>query len=165
MSQERINKLLEETIKEVKSLGIPCSEEISPNVKINSRATSRFGCCVRYGSVEYRIELSKVMLQAADKLIKGTLAHEILHTCLGCMNHQKLWQTYANQMNEAFGYDIKRTSSAAEKGVQLHIKYKHMVVCPNCGQQFPKSRSTNVTRHPEEYSCGNCGHSGLRLEY
>ena len=55
--------------------------------------------------------------------LKNTIIHELLHTCVGCMNHKAKWKFYADKVNRAYGYDdIKRTSTADEKGVKEVIR-------------------------------------------
>ena len=75
----RYNKLLQEVILEAKRLNIPISQNIDPNVIINTRA-KRFGRCSRK-SDKFIIELSSIFEKAEDKMAKQTLAHEICHTC------------------------------------------------------------------------------------
>jgi len=102
----RYNKLLQEVILEAKQLNIPISQNIDPNVIINTRA-KRFGRCSRR-SDKFIIEISSVFDKAEDKMAKQTLVHEILHTCPDSMNHQALWKSHVSKMNRAYGYKIKK---------------------------------------------------------
>ena len=61
MSPERINELLAEVIEQARALGIPVSEDIVPEVRLNRRATGRFGCCIRRAGI-YTIELSERLI-------------------------------------------------------------------------------------------------------
>lgn len=99
--------LLVRVLAEAKSLGIPVSREIDPHVAVNTRARTRFGRCIRR-SGRFTIELSERMLEAPERSCRQTLAHEVLHTCPGCQNHQVRWKSYAARMNAAFGYAIGR---------------------------------------------------------
>ena len=92
----RYNKLLQEVILEAKQLNIPISQNIDPNVIINTRA-KRFGKCSRKDD-KFLIELSSVFDQAEDKMAKQTLVHEVLHTCPDCMNHQALWKSHVSKV-------------------------------------------------------------------
>ena len=68
----------------------------------------------------FEIEVSRFLLDEAgcsEKIVKGVLAHEVLHTCRDCYEHGMLWKSYAGQMNKAYGYQIKRVNSFAEMGM------------------------------------------------
>ena len=90
------------------------------NFEINYRAKSRWGQCQRKGS-GYYINISDRLLQddVPIKALKDTIIHEILHTCNGCMNHGTTWKNYADKVNKAYGYNIKRCTSAEEKGFDM----------------------------------------------
>ena len=79
-----VDLLLQKVIAQAKALNIPVSEHINPSVRINKRATGRFGACFankRNGT--FLIEISDVLLTAHPKACCQTLAHEVLHTCYG----------------------------------------------------------------------------------
>ena len=150
MSPEEI---LAAVIKEAKSLGIPVSDKIVPEVRINRRAVSRFGsCAMRYDGW---IELSERLLGADETARRRTLAHEVLHTCRGCRGHGKRWKGYAERMNSAFGYGISRTGSYEKAGIEPPPA-KYMVVCTSCGTEFPRMKRSKLVDHPERYRC-RCG--------
>jgi len=115
----RYNKLLQEVILEAKQLNIPISSNIDPNVIINTRA-KRFGRCSRK-SDKYIIEISSIFDKAEDKMAKQTLAHEICHTAPDCLNHQAKWKSHISKMNRAYGYNISRTNSCENIGVEMEI--------------------------------------------
>ena len=48
--------LLARVIEQARGLRIPISERIDPHVRVNRRAVTRFGCCVKQGE-RYTIEL------------------------------------------------------------------------------------------------------------
>ena len=100
--QERVDGLLAQAIRQARAVGAPVAAGIEPHVKLNRRATGRFGCCIRRGSV-YIIELAARMLAAEDRMILQTLSHEVLHTCPGCANHGPRWKNWAARMNRAYG--------------------------------------------------------------
>ncbi len=158
---ERFNKLLQEAIEEAKQIKIPISNNINKNVKVNDRAKGRFGRCEKHGS-EYIIELSLFMNQAQDDAIKQTIAHEILHTCDNCMNHQKLWKMYASMMNREYGYDITRTHSCDSLGISMQKSIKYTIECQNCGIQWHRQKMSKLIKHLERYKCSKCS-SKLKL--
>lgn len=147
--------LLQTVLEEARALQIPVSGRIDPHVQINRRAVTRFGCCICQGT-DYRIQLTEGLLQAPEASCRETLAHEVLHTCPGCRNHGTLWKEYARQMNCAYGYHISRTSCGEVLGVAITKPVRHLLVCQRCGQEFPRSRATKLTQHPERYRC-KCG--------
>jgi len=155
------NLLLAVVIQQAKALNIPVSAQIDPQVQLNCRATTRFGCChCRNG--RFTIELSARLLDAPELSCLQTLAHEVLHTCPGCRNHGPLWKGYAARMNAAYGYAISRTGSCEALGIPDTRPVRHMVVCQRCGREFPRARESAMTRHPERYRC-RCGGTLKRL--
>ena len=126
---------------------------------VNTRAQSRWGQCksLRNRSA-FEINISSRLLadDSSDEGLKNTIIHELLHTCDGGDEHKGAWKYLANKVNNAYGYNIKRTSSSEEKGVEPVIK-PYSVRCEKCGRIVSKSRITNLIRHPEEYRCGVCG--------
>lgn len=155
MDQEQVDGLLARVIGQARALGIPTAENIRPQVKLNSRAKSRFGCCIRTGG-EYLIELSKRLLEAEEGAVMQTLAHEVLHTCPGCANHGPRWKGWAAKMNEAYGYAISRTDSPERLGLPREGPARYLLVCTKCGAELGRSRRTAVVEHPERYRC-RCG--------
>lgn len=116
----RLNKLLKIVIDQVRSCKIPISRNIDPQVKINTRAKKRYGACQmvnRNGRKKYTIQISSRLYGSDDKTIQGVIAHELLHTCKGAMNHGEKWKRYAAIMNSKYGYNIKRVSSLEEMGL------------------------------------------------
>ena len=119
VNKERLDILLQEVIQEARALKIPVSSTIEKNVIVNGRPKKRFGCC-RKSRNGFEIEVSRFLLDEAgcsEKIVKGVLAHEVLHTCRDCYEHGMLWKSYAGQMNKAYGYQIKRVNSFAEMGM------------------------------------------------
>lgn len=154
--------LLARAVEQARALGIPVSARISPRVAVNRRAVTRFGCCIRRGG-EYVIELSERLLEAEERACMQTLAHEVLHTCPGCRNHGPRWKGYAARMNAAYGYEIARTDTCQRLGVEDTRTIRHLVVCTQCGRQFPRTRLSTLVAHPERYRCA-CGGT-LRRAY
>ena len=93
-----------------------------------------------------------------DKMAKQTLAHEILHTCPDCLNHQTQWKSHVNKMNRAYGYKIERTNSCQNIGVERDISKnaKYIIECQKCHTKGYKDRISGVIRNPEKYHC-KCG--------
>ena len=139
------------------------------NIKVNTRAQKRWGRCKRvptpYG-ISYEIEISSSLLSddLDDEPAENTMIHELLHSVDGCMNHGAKWKSLADKVKKKYGYDIKRCTSAEEKGVDTSVKAKHKIVCTKCGHVGYRMRESKVTKHPEWFACGVCG-GNLKLEY
>lgn len=147
--------LLVQVAEQARALGIPISRQICPHVQVNRRAVSRFGCCyLREGS--YVIELAEGLLTGPEAACRQTLAHELLHTCPGCQNHGPLWRSYAQRMNQAYGYRIARTDTCQALGLPEQAPVRHLVVCRACGREFRRTRASALVLHPERYRC-RCG--------
>lgn len=127
---------------------------------INTRSLRRWGQC-RYRNGSYTINISCRLLEESvpREILKQTVLHEILHTCKNCMNHKTEWKAVANQVNRAYGYNIKRCTSAEELGlqeVQVKKSYKHLFQCACCGNEIPRFRESNFTRNYTHYRCALC---------
>lgn len=154
-----INNWLKDVMEEARSLGIPLSDRIDNQVLINGRAKKRLGCC-RMKDGSFRIEVSSLILEGGKPAVKEILAHEILHTCPGCQNHSSLWKAYGNQMNQAFGYQIRRTISASLLGIQeqaiIERPARYIITCLSCGTVFRRQRKSPLVTRTHRYRC-RCG--------
>lgn len=102
--------------RELEALGIVCGSVQA--FRVNTRAKRRWGLCkILPGG--YQIEIAAVLLREDIPLasLKDTIIHELLHTCPGCANHGAQWKALADKVNRAYGYNIRRLASPAEKGV------------------------------------------------
>lgn len=158
--QNTINNLLQDIIAEAKTLNIPIGN-IDPIVTINTRATKRLGQCSKRGE-KYYIQISSFIITEDKKALKETLAHEVLHTAYGCMNHGETWKKYANIMNRKYGYDITRTKNIASLGTLGIIKpvtnhlTNYTIKCQGCGQVIHRHRKSKLITHTHLYRCGKC---------
>ncbi len=160
MKQQELNKLLQDVISECKAIRLPVSNYIEPEVLINKRAKKRFGAC-RKTEKGFIIEISEFMLDAEPEHIKNTLAHEVLHTCIGCQNHGKKWKGMARAMNDQYGYKITTTSSFEKMGLkkpqeEQNKKYNYMIQCQSCGKIIYRQRKSKLITHTNHYRC-TCG--------
>ena len=162
MTQECIDGLLALAIAQARAVKIPVSGEIDPHVRLNRRARTRFGCCVRRDG-RYTIELSaQLAREGSEDAVLQVLAHEVLHTCYGCSNHGARWKGYAQRMNAAYGCHISRTDNFAELGLEDNRPVRYYVVCQRCGRRIPRMKRSPLVDHPERYRC-TCG-GPLRVE-
>ena len=156
MTQEEIDKLLSRVIAQARAVKIPVSDRICPQVRLNRRARTRFGCCIRKGG-EYIIELSaRLARDGSENAVLQVLAHEALHTCYGCSNHGARWKGYAARMNAACGYHISRTDKFEDLGLADDRPARYWVVCTECGLRIPRMKRSALVDHPERYRC-RCG--------
>ncbi len=155
------NALLETVAAEAKALGIPVSSGILPEVLINTRAKTRFGRCIILPNGNCQIELSGRVVAAGERACKTVLAHEVLHSCKGCRNHQARWKAYARRMNDAYGYDIQRTHSPEALGVLNDTPCRYQLRCQRCGAVLTRMKKSPLVRQPDRYRC-RCG-GPLRL--
>lgn len=146
-------------------VGVPYSKNIL-EWKINTRAKSRWGQCKK--TIDgYIIEVSVDLLNEENDVegLKNTIIHELIHTCDGCNNHGTLWKMYAAMVNSAYGYNIKRSSTCEEKGVNYEVRKKsnakYVLECSECHQQFYYQRTCFAVKHPEFCSHKGC-HGNLK---
>lgn len=154
--------LLGQVMEQAKALKIPFSPLVVPQVVINRRAATRFGCC-RWTGGKYVIEIAERIAQGDRNRCMETLAHELLHTCWGCRNHGKRWKSYAARMNVAYGYEIQRAATNEKMGVVPAREARYVIKCQRCGQEFERLRASRLTRRPEDYRC-QCGGQLARVK-
>lgn len=158
MTQEELNEMLADVIKEALEAGIPVPSNIYPQVRINRRTKKRLGCCIKKDEM-YTIEISEIILDCDTQHIRNVIAHEVVHSCEGCINHGSLWKKYASMMNERYGYNIKRLVSMDEIGLgdAYEIRnIKYIMKCQSCGKEYPRQRYTCVMKKINAYRC-TCG--------
>lgn len=147
---------------------------------VNTRAKRRWGQC-KYDASEngYKINISCELLSGnCNDGLENTIIHEILHTCKGCMNHGSEWKRLAEIIYRTYGIEIKRCSSAAEKGVdeEEHYRrirearasrkkeeYRYIFRCSCCGCLYGQKRASKFTKHPETYHCARCGGKFVKI--
>ena len=151
-----INSKVEE-IKEILVLnGIPISNKISKEIKINSRTKSRLGCCMLKDG-QYHIEISKSIMND-EKLLTQTIAHELLHTCPYSMNHSARWKCYANIASGILGCSIKRVYINTQEK-----EAKYILKCLACSKEIKRIRISKAVKNPSKYRCA-CGGKLVRVK-
>lgn len=156
MTQGEVYELLAAVTAQARAVKIPVSNNICPQVRLNRRARTRFGCCVRKDGA-YTIELSAQLAREGTRdAIMQVLAHEVLHTCYGCSNHGVRWKGYAWRMNTAYGYHISRTDNYDSLGIEDNRPVRYYIVCRECGRRIPRMKRSPLVDHPERYRC-TCG--------
>lgn len=155
-------RLRQECLKEVIAAGITPGNIIK--WEINRRAKKRWGQCSRDAKGFYTIQIAAQLLEddrVSEKACKETIIHEILHSCPECNGHTGKWKEYADKMNKIYGYNIKRTTSGEEKGVEPYKSkrrtVKYVFMCRYCKQIITKTRACKFTHYYRNYGCGICG--------
>lgn len=152
-------KLANECMAELDAIGIKYGKVF--NWTVNKRAKSRWGYC-KCVPGGFDIEVSDKLLadDVPDIHAKTTIHHELLHTVPGGLSHTGTWKVLANRVNAKYGYDIKRTTSAEEKGFESRVvearPVKHKYKCKSCGQILEYTRECKFTKNHENYRCGIC---------
>lgn len=145
---KNVYALVDRAVAECVALNIPVG--YIDDITVNYRAKSRWGQCrKRRATGRYVIEINAELLRddVDDMATMDTVVHEVLHTCEGCMNHGTLWKRYANMVNRAYGYNIKRTTSAEAKGLESRTKTaKYVVTCDGCGHKYGFARETKTIK-------------------
>ena len=155
------DELLQSVLQEARAAGIPVSSHIAPHVERNTRAKKRYGRCIKKRD-GYQIELSAYLEQADSAFVRTVLAHEVMHTCPGCMNHGASWKRYAAKMRDRYGYEITRTSGYPLLPEKEPPAARYMLQCTACGTKFPRQKLSRLVQEPSRYRC-RCGGRLIRL--
>lgn len=154
-----LKKLANQCMAELDAIGIQYGNVIS--WEVNTRAKNRWGQCRYIGGRRYSINITNRLLDdnLPDEAAKQTIIHELLHSVNGCMNHGPNWKRVADKVNRAYHYNIKRTTSYDEKGVEppKPREPKYIVRCPSCGYQWKHYRKCFAVENPMLCTCSKCG--------
>ncbi len=126
-TDERINRMLAESIALMKELGVPISESICPEVKLTS-AHAYLGCCCPKGSLkdcteyDYYIRISGFTINNTEKSLRNTLIHELIHTVPGGLCHTGEWKKWAEYISERTGYHIQRYDGDQTEEDKAHLR-------------------------------------------
>ena len=146
------------------------------DVSVNTRAKSRWGQCIYdKASDSYRITINSLLLDetVSYKAVMDTVIHELLHCHKDRFCHTGEWKRCANLVNMRFGYNIKRTTSAAEKNIEPSAlstgEVKYVVTCECCGASSKYKRRSKIVKlvSANPYGscrCGCCGGTSFTLD-
>lgn len=167
------DKLIKTCLEEVKNAGITPGN--ITNWSINYRSKKRWGQCTKKPNGKCEIQIAARLLEddrIPEKACKDTIIHEILHSCPECSGHKGKWLEYATIINGKYGYDIKRTTSGTEKGVEDYesskkLRIKFIFRCRYCGYTIYKKKACKFTHYYKNYRCMICGesHAFQRVTY
>lgn len=148
---------------ELKRINMDYSPRIA-GIKVNGRLKACAGqCTLNLLSGVYFIEIARFMVQDAveTQSLKNVIAHEIIHTCPDCMNHDAEFTKRAGRLNRMLGYNVKISDTEEEMskhGVEVpHESYKYAFVCKKCGAKIPRKRWSKTMENVKQFRHGGCG--------
>jgi len=145
--EKKLNKLYNECIKELETIGIKIIENKqigNIDIKIAVRSNKRYGCCKQENPdkssaktkiigrkkyiyyekfMEHHIEISKWVMELDDDIIKNTIMHELIHCFPNCNNHGKIFKNYAKFINQQLNYNIQTVGNKKEDYKKSNLEY------------------------------------------
>lgn len=112
-TKEELNRMLSEEIKELRSINVPISDSISPEVVVVA-SHSHYGECHGKGSwandtgYDHVIALSAYTLNNSEKSLRNTIIHELIHTVPRGYTHKGQWKKWADFASAKLGYNIQQ---------------------------------------------------------
>lgn len=126
-TDERISRMLAESIALMKELGVPISDSICPEVKLTS-AHAYLGCCYPKGSLkdcteyDYYIMIPGFTINNTERSLRNTLIHELIHTVPGGLSHKGEWKKWADYVSGKTGYHIQRYDGDQTEEDNAHLR-------------------------------------------
>ena len=159
IKMKNVYKVYNDCMRICLDLNIPVADFDSIDVEVNSRAKKRWGLCSLNPDGIFTIQISDRLLsdEVSEEATFNTMIHELLHTCPNCMNHGKEWKYWANIINTNTCYNIKRTTSCAEKGIEPIVKSpKYTISCSGCNKKWYYNRAGVVVKKINRCTCPYC---------
>lgn len=183
-TKEELNRMLSEEINELKSINVPISDSISPEVVVIA-SHKCYGECHYKGSwandtgYDYVIALSAYTLISSEKSLRNTIIHELIHTVPEGYTHKGQWKKWADYASEKLGYNIQHYDGdktkddkqnlidrfrlprglvkrrKASKEAEPNIEEAPLVWCPNCYFDWQDAAARKSGKVPE--TCPKCG--------
>ena len=157
-----LDKLYMEVLEDVMNSGVTPGS--ITGVSVDRRARKRAGVCIRHNRIgTYEIKISAFVLadDVAEQNVKNVIAHEIIHTVEGCMNHGYEWKKQAAVvMGYKPEYSIKRVEEASSVGLTPEKRLesaRYVYKCTGCGIIVTRNRASRFTDQTWRYRCGACG--------
>ena len=155
---KNLYKVYFDCLKICKDNNIPIADVI--HVEVNSRAKKRWGLCTKNSDGTFTIQIAERLLKddVSEEATFNTMIHELLHTCPNCMNHGAEWKMWANVINRNTKYNIKRTTSCEEKGLEAPAPKapKYIVACRTCNHKWNYNRAGSVIQNLSRCKCPYC---------
>lgn len=132
-SYEEAEKIIESVMKDMAAVGIPF---IKPRRVTYKHLEHVHAWCVRKedGSFELEIDSSFLDRSVPVRELKTLMMHELVHTCPGCMDHNKQFFQYTKKMHD-FDPDYQKSGATNSPYIyKRHFKFKNKLICPKCGR-------------------------------
>jgi hypothetical protein len=112
-TDERINRMLAESIELLRGLDVPISEYVCPEVRLTGSHSYYGRCCPKgslrtYDEYDYYIEISGHIIENTERSQRNILIHELIHTVPEGLCHTGEWRKWAKYVSEKTGYNIQR---------------------------------------------------------
>lgn len=170
---QQVATWFKEEADKARSVGIPVSKDIEPEIELCKARTFYAQCCrknEKHPNYKYYIRFSEYFLYCENEnYIRETLMHEALHTCPSCMNHGKEWQKWVKKANDKFGYHISRISTYEDFSLRKQaekvrpraasgtsIRHGYLIECSRCGAGWARTRRSRVTENIGKCKCPYC---------
>lgn len=148
-----LQKICDESYKELKKLGIPVNKAPISTANYSVVAAR----CFQYPD-HHEIKISKKLVETENYyLIKSTIVHELLHTCRDTHNHDKKWQEYVKIAEDAGHYGLYEDF---DNDLYFHPE-KPIVeeyVCERCHTHYA------ARKHKENVKCTWCHKPMKKIE-
>lgn len=151
-------KVYEEVCQEARNLGYIFTTPTLYLIK-SSRCWGK--CHYEVNPKKEYIALNEVFLQKPE-LSRNTLIHELAHALTVGDHHGNKWRTAGNKIGAKWNINVERTNEY--EGVSLHSNDKYLIKCPKCGTEYPRSRMSDLVKHPSDYRCGHCNTTLVRVK-
>lgn len=161
-------KLVDEVKNDLDALNIPYRKVKEWSVGIKSKY--QWGRCEQIKDGLFNIKISEKLLQddLDDQHAKNTIAHELLHTVKGCMNHKEPWKKLVKLLNTKIpSYNVTTTLNHEAVGLYVERKvpvYKYFFRCKKCGAELKYQRKSKFVEHSDRYHCSRCGGKFERIQ-
>jgi len=127
-----LEEIVTECLQITQALHIPVSTDTP--VQYNGRIRRKWGYCKRLPNGTFEISVARVLGEedVPKKTLMSTILHELLHTCPGCFNHDKLWKSYGKAIKKAYGIKIRTTSDAED----MKVESCYYIKCRACKEKI-----------------------------
>lgn len=99
----------EECIRELKEINVPIRNDMIE--RVDAVPLHEDGCrghCITLENDSFSIEIWEKMLDDCVEVVrlKSLICHELIHTCVDCMNHAGQYRRYARKVDKTYHYLI-----------------------------------------------------------
>lgn len=128
-------EIFENSKKTLRELELPIAEDKDINFCLKDKQDT-CGLCQQTDDDSYVISIKTAFVKGKNidlPILQGLMYHELLHTCPGCLNHEKRFCDYAKYVYEKTGINPNKFEPIDSfRHPDLPIKVES--VCENCGR-------------------------------